>query len=87
VVSGTRGGRPRRRTTATARVWELSRGGRRKNDRIDAAAAACVAAMQGDARRSIRRVRQRFSDYSTSDETNLSNVGVPDSAGNRPRSV
>ncbi|KAF0957979.1 hypothetical protein MLGJGCBP_06717 [Rhodococcus sp. T7] len=37
-------------TTATARVWELSRGGRRKNDRIDAAAAACVAAMQGDAR-------------------------------------
>ncbi|RYE42682.1 MAG: IS110 family transposase [Hyphomicrobiales bacterium] len=36
-------------TTATARVRELSRGGRRKNDRIDAAAAACVAAMQGDA--------------------------------------
>ncbi|MEE2031274.1 IS110 family transposase [Rhodococcus sp. CC-R104] len=37
-------------TTATARVRELSRGGRRKNDRIDAAAAACVAAAQGDAR-------------------------------------
>ena len=36
--------------TATARVRELSRGGRRKNDRIDAAAAACVAALQGDAR-------------------------------------
>jgi len=36
--------------TATARVRELSRGGRRKNDRIDAAAAACVAAAQGDAR-------------------------------------
>jgi transposase len=35
--------------TATARVRELSRGGRRKNDRIDAAAAACVAAAQGDA--------------------------------------
>jgi transposase len=37
-------------TTATARVRELSRGGRRKNDRIDAAAAASVAAVQGDAR-------------------------------------
>ncbi|MHA4854776.1 IS110 family RNA-guided transposase [Rhodococcus sp. MSC1_016] len=36
-------------TTATARVRELSRGGRRKNDRIDAAAAACVAVLQGDA--------------------------------------
>ena len=37
--------------TATARVRQLSRGGRRKNDRIDAAAAACVvAAVQGDAR-------------------------------------
>jgi transposase len=36
-------------TTATARVRELSRGDRRKNDRIDAAAAACVAALQGDA--------------------------------------
>ncbi|MDT2009905.1 IS110 family transposase [Rhodococcus opacus] len=36
--------------TATARVRQLSRGGRRKNDRIDAAAAACVAALQGDAR-------------------------------------
>ncbi|MRH93255.1 IS110 family transposase [Nocardia sp. SYP-A9097] len=35
---------------ATARVRQLSRGGRRKNDRIDAAAAASVAAMQGDAR-------------------------------------
>ena len=37
-------------TTATARVRELSRGGRRKNDRIDAAAAASVAALHGDAR-------------------------------------
>jgi transposase len=36
-------------TTATARVRELSRGGRRKNDVIDAAAAASVAALQGDA--------------------------------------
>ncbi len=35
---------------ATARVRQLSRGGRRKNDRIDAAAAACVAALHGDAR-------------------------------------
>jgi transposase len=35
--------------TATARVRELSRGGRRKNDVIDAAAAASVAALQGDA--------------------------------------
>ena len=38
-------------TSATARVRELSRGGRRKNDVIDAAAAASVAAMQGDAAR------------------------------------
>jgi len=37
-------------TTATARVRQLSRGGGRKNDRIDAGAAACVAALQGDAR-------------------------------------
>src|SRR5690349_9182248 len=37
-------------TTATARVRQLSRGGGRKDDRIDAAAAACVAALQGDAR-------------------------------------
>lgn len=36
--------------SATARVRQLSRGGRRKNDQIDAAAAACVAALQGDAR-------------------------------------
>jgi transposase len=36
--------------TATARVRELSRGGRRKNDVIDAAAAASVAALVGDAR-------------------------------------
>jgi transposase len=34
---------------ATARVRELSRGGRRKNDVIDAAAAASVAALQGEA--------------------------------------
>jgi len=36
-------------TTATARVRELSRGGRRRNDVIDAAAAASVAALYGDA--------------------------------------
>ena len=36
-------------STAAARVRELSRGGRRKNDVIDAAAAASVAALQGDA--------------------------------------
>jgi transposase len=36
-------------STATARVRELSRGGRRKNDAIDAAAAASVAALQGEA--------------------------------------
>ena len=35
-------------TVATARVRELSRGGRRKNDVIDASAAASVAALQGD---------------------------------------
>jgi transposase len=35
-------------STATARVRELSRGGRRKNDVIDAAAAASVAALSGD---------------------------------------
>lgn len=32
------------------RIRQLSRGGRRKNDRIDAAAAACVAVLQCDAR-------------------------------------
>ena len=36
-------------TVATARVRELSRGGCRKNDVIDASAAASVAALQGDA--------------------------------------
>lgn len=36
-------------TTATSRVRELSRGGRRKNDVIDASAAASVAALYGDA--------------------------------------
>jgi transposase len=36
--------------TATARVRELSRGGRRNNDVIDASAAASVAALAGDAR-------------------------------------
>ena len=36
-------------STATARVRELSRGNRRKTDVIDAAAAASVAALQGDA--------------------------------------
>lgn len=35
-------------STATAKVRALSRGGRRKNDRIDAAAAACVAAIHGE---------------------------------------
>ncbi len=37
------------RTTATARVRELFRGGRRKNDVLDASAAASVAVAQGDA--------------------------------------
>lgn len=37
-------------STATARVRELSRGGRRKTDRIDAAAVAYVAFSQGDYR-------------------------------------
>jgi transposase len=37
-------------STATARVRQLSRGGGRKNDQIDAAAAACVAALQGEGR-------------------------------------
>lgn len=37
-------------TTATSRVRELSPGGRRKNDVIDASAAASVAALQGDTR-------------------------------------
>ncbi|WP_416045681.1 IS110 family transposase [Carbonactinospora thermoautotrophica] len=36
-------------STATARVRELSRDGRRKTDVIDAAAAARVAALHGDA--------------------------------------
>ncbi|MFC8015767.1 IS110 family RNA-guided transposase [Streptomyces cinereoruber] len=36
--------------SATSRVRELSRGGRRKNDRIDAAAAATVACLHGDGR-------------------------------------
>jgi transposase len=36
-------------STATARVRELSRGARRKNDVIDAGAAASVAALHGDA--------------------------------------
>ena len=36
-------------STATARVRELSRGSRRKTDVIDTAAAACVAALHGDA--------------------------------------
>jgi transposase len=37
-------------TSATARVRQLSRGGGRKNDAIDAAAAATIAALHGDAR-------------------------------------
>src|SRR5829696_7289843 len=37
-------------SAATARVRQLSRGGGRKNDQIDAAAAACAAALQGDSR-------------------------------------
>ncbi|MFI0206663.1 hypothetical protein [Streptomyces sp. NPDC016734] len=36
--------------SAAVRVRRLSRGAGRNNDRIDAAAAACVAAFQGDAR-------------------------------------
>jgi transposase len=38
------------RSTTTARIRQLSRGGGRKNDQIDAAAAACAAALQGDGR-------------------------------------
>jgi len=37
-------------SAATAWVRQLSRGGGRKNDQIDAAAAACAAALQGDGR-------------------------------------
>ena len=37
-------------SAATARVRQLSRGAGRKNDQIDSAAAACVAALQGDGR-------------------------------------
>jgi transposase len=37
-------------STTTARIRQLSRGGGRKNDQIDAAAAACAAALQGDGR-------------------------------------
>lgn len=36
--------------TATAKIRALSRGGRRKNDPIDAAAAACAAAIRGESR-------------------------------------
>ncbi|MFI9536790.1 IS110 family transposase [Nocardia fusca] len=36
--------------TATAKIRALSQGGRRKNDPIDAAAAACAAAIRGDSR-------------------------------------
>lgn len=36
--------------TATAKIRALSRGGRRKNDPIDAAAAACIAAIRGESR-------------------------------------
>nr|AEN14620.1 transposase [Rhodococcus sp. R04] len=36
--------------TATAKIRTLSRGGRRKNDPIDAAAAACAAAIRGESR-------------------------------------
>jgi transposase len=40
--------RRRRTSTATARVRELSRGGHHKNDTLDAAATASVAALHGD---------------------------------------
>ncbi|WP_336883314.1 transposase [Rhodococcus globerulus] len=50
MASGGGGIGPRHSPTATARVRQLSKGSRRKNDRIDAAAAASVAAVQGDAR-------------------------------------
>nr|WP_275116300.1 transposase [Streptomyces sp. SceaMP-e96] len=36
--------------SATARIRQLSKGGGRKNDSIDAAAAATIGAMQGDVR-------------------------------------
>ena len=55
-------------STATARARELSRGARHKNDRIDAAGAACVAAAQGDARPVVPRITPTRSHYSTSGE-------------------
>ncbi|MGW6423832.1 IS110 family transposase [Nocardia sp. NPDC055053] len=64
---------------ATARVRQLSRGGRRKNDRIDAAAAASGAALHGD----TRAVRA---------ETHADSLALLDErrknlSGNRTRSV
>ena len=46
-------------TTATEWVRDLSRGARRKDDRIDAAGDACGAAAQGDARPVVREDRRR----------------------------
>ena len=51
-------------STATARVRQLSRGGGRKNDQVDAAAAACVAALQGDGRPSKPRASPTRSPFS-----------------------
>ena len=48
-------------STATARVRELSRGSRRKTDVIDAAAAASVAALHGDATIVTARITRRCS--------------------------
>lgn len=46
--------------SATSRVRELSRGGRRKNDRIDAAAAATAACLHGDGLGSSPRIMRRL---------------------------
>ena len=54
------------RTTSTARVGELSRDGRRKNDVIDASAAASVAALHGELWWWGPRMRRRCARCSTS---------------------
>ena len=62
-------------STATARIRELSRGGRRKNDVIDAAAAASVAALQGDANRVVADDLITVLGYSTSGAATSARTG------------
>ncbi len=62
--------------TATARVRQLSRGGGRKNDQIDAAAAACVAALQGDGRPSLPKASPVPWPFSMSPALNLAQSTV-----------